>query len=176
MRLYYLIDRVPELPYFIFALIFVLYTPVEVAKQVFAVSCLFMVSGIIVGVSLKVLLKTKRPCEYHCIPYVKYDVPSLHTLLSIGAIAYICFINVKYCVFAIPMGYTYMISRLRLGLHTKKAVYVGAAVGLLMGSLFGYLLWRIDFHGFEYPMSVLFFLIPVSATLFRLKYLGHNKI
>ncbi len=176
MNIYYVIDRVPELPYFILALVYVASTPTDFTRPVFAVAGLFLVSSLAVGITLKAVLRTERPVEYHCIPAVKYDIPSLHTLLSIGAIVFIYFVEPVYSLVMAPVGVLYMYSRLKLGLHTRKAVYVGAVVGALLGAVFGSLVKMVDLREYEMVLATLFFLIPLAATLFRLKYLRHNTI
>jgi len=174
MNLYYVIDRVPEFPYFVLALAFVFTNPPEASLHVFSVAFIFMVASIFLGLSIKVLFKTKRPVNYPCVPIARYDIPSLHTLISVGAVAFTYFVNPLYAFILAPVGVFYMYSRVRLCVHTKKAVYVGALVGLVMGVFFGMSLHVLSFPGYEHLLTAFFFLTPVSATVFRLRYLRYG--
>ncbi len=171
MRLYNLIDRLPEFPYFLLALFYVLTTPVDVARQVLSAAFCYMVFAISVGLAIKLALKTPRPREYRCIPIAKYDIPSLHTLVSVGSIVFIYFINPLYAVVFTPVGVLYMYSRIKLGIHTKKAVIYGALIGVVIGFFFGTIITEIDLGPLRVPAAILFFAIPVCASLYRLKYL-----
>lgn len=173
MDAYELIDRVPELPYFALALVYAFNTPVEVARHVFAVAFCFLSASVFVGVLLKCTLKTERPVKYHCLPAVKYDIPSLHTQVSVGAVVFVYFVDPRYCLVLAPIGALYMVSRVKLGLHTRSAVYCGALIGLVMGYLAGQLLGRVDFGGYDLLLSAAFFATPLSATAFRLVCLEH---
>jgi len=176
MRLYYLIDRIPELPYFALAFFYMSYTPPARSMHVFAVAFFYLLTSIALGVALKALLKTERPCEYHCIPAVRYDVPSLHTFISVGAASFVYFVDPLYCLIMVPLGLLYMHSRLKLGLHTKNAVYAGAVLGALTGLFYGLMLYKVSFGGLEPVYAFLFFLTPVSATLFRFRYLRQPRL
>jgi membrane-associated phospholipid phosphatase len=176
MRLYVLIDRVPELPYFVLALFYALSNPLEDSLHVFSVAFLYLSASLAVGLLLKAALKTKRPVDYACIPVAKYDVPSLHTMVSVGAVAFIYFVEPIYSLIMAPVGILYMYSRVKLCFHTKTAVYVGAAVGVAMGAAFGTLLSSVSLRGFEAIACALFFLVPVSATVFRLRYMRPPRL
>ncbi|MBU0762855.1 MAG: hypothetical protein KKD39_07495 [Candidatus Altiarchaeota archaeon] len=176
MILYKLIDRVPEMPYFMMALAYS-HLEVEKALHTFSASFLFLLLSILVGLFLKTLLKTKRPVEYPCIPVARYDIPSLHTLISVGAIPLIYFLDSKYAFFFVPLALVYMYSRLKLGFHSKKAVYLGALAGLVVGVVSGFVLSKMVFGLNESIfLTVSFFMLPLAATVFRLKYIRLSVI
>jgi membrane-associated phospholipid phosphatase len=176
MRIYYLIDRIPELPYFMLALFYMSYTPPERFMHVFAIAFFYLITSISLGITVKALLRTERPCDYHCIPAVRYDIPSLHTMISAGAVVVIYFIEPLYCLIMAPLGVLYMYSRLKLGLHSKNAVYAGAALGVLTGLFYGLMADKISFGGLESVYAVSFFILPICATIFRLRYLENPKV
>ncbi|MFH1054906.1 MAG: hypothetical protein V1744_02295 [Candidatus Altiarchaeota archaeon] len=176
MNVYQVIDRFPEFPYFVLAVVFISLNPVDVSLHVLAVSFLFMVSSLIVGIVLKFILKTNRPTGYKCIILARYDVPSLHSLLSVGGAVFVYFVSPIYCVFAVPLAILYMHSRIKLCLHTTEAVVAGAIIGFLMGVLFGLILWSVDLDGFELILSLLFFFIPVFVTIFDLRYFKQRQL
>jgi len=172
MFLYRLIDSVPEMPYFLLAGVYVLFNPLGSALHVLAVTFFYMLTSLTVGLVLKALFKTVRPVRYACIPMARYDVPSLHTIIAVGGVPYVYFINPAYCLITIPLALLYMYSRVKMSFHTERAVIVGALIGLVIGSLFGLSLWRVDLSGYEGLFAFLFFLFPVSATLYRLRFIG----
>ncbi len=167
-KVYVLIDKVPEFPYFILSSFFVFSMPIEVSRHVFAIAFLYMISSIFLGLAMKMVLKTKRPKPYGKIEPFCFDIPSLHTMVSIGAVAYVFFVDLYYSIVLFPICILYFISRLRLGYHTVNAVLIGAVSGVLVGCFFGLLLDTIFFDMMiESFLSVLFFIIPVFASLFR---------
>ncbi len=171
MDVYKLIDRVPEMPYFLMALAYAVIEP-ERATQVFPSAFVFLAVTITVGLLMKASLKTQRPVVYPGIPIAKYDVPSLHTAISVGAVSFIYFMEPVFTIVFTPIAFVYMYSRIRLGFHTRLAVYTGVVVGFLAGSAVGYGLSGHVFSAFEsFALSIMFFLVPVSATVFRLRYL-----
>ncbi|MBD3387969.1 MAG: phosphatase PAP2 family protein [Candidatus Altiarchaeales archaeon] len=174
MKLYILIDRIPELPYFILSLLFLFTNPMPVSRQVFSSAFMYLLAAIGLGLLLKCLLRTERPREYHCIPIARYDIPSLHTMVSVGAVAFVYFADPVYAIVLAPVSVLYMVSRLKLGLHTRNAVFAGALLGLLVGLSCGSMMWTLDFKGLEPFLSSMFFITPPAATMFRLKYLSYT--
>jgi membrane-associated phospholipid phosphatase len=167
-RVYYIIERVPEFPYFVFASYYVFTTPLDASRHVFSIGLIYMTFSIFVGLFLKYLLKTKRPKPYSKVNPFCFDVPSLHTMLAFGAVSFTYFVDVSYSIIFVPVSVLYFYSRLKLGFHTKTAIVVGAVVGLLLGVAVGLLLDRVYFSsGVETIMSILFFSLPVLASVFR---------
>jgi hypothetical protein len=62
-----------------------------------------------------------------------------------------------------------MHSRISLGIHTKKAVGIGAAMGLVLGLLFGMNLQSWDFGSYEPIFAASFFCIPAMGAVFNTK-------
>jgi membrane-associated phospholipid phosphatase len=171
MGLYTVIDKVPELPYFTLALFFIITNPAEISLHVIAWTFFYMLVSLIIGISLKYALKTRRPARYECLPLAKYDIPSLHSMIAAGAIPYSYHIRPEYAYVMAPLSLLYMHSRLRISCHTLKAVLSGAALGLLLGSLFGSAVWQVDLNGYEGLFTLAFFTIPLSMTVFRIEYI-----
>jgi hypothetical protein len=174
MFIYRVIDCVPEMPYFLLALVYMMFNPFSVAVHVLAVTFFYMLTSLTLGLVLKAILKTARPVKYACIPMARYDVPSLHTIIAVGGVPFTYFINPAYCLITIPLALLYMYSRVKMSLHTVRAVYVGALVGLFVGAVFGFSLWRVDIRSYEGVFAFLFFVIPLSSTIYRLKYIGFS--
>lgn len=169
-RLYWIIDKVPELPYFILALMYSLYTPRETAIHVFSTAFVLLATALTGGSILKVMFKTVRPKPLYDIAILKYDFPSLHSMVSIGAIAYVYFIEPKITLILIPIGFLYLYSRIKLGAHTVLGVLSGAAIGFFLGLISGMFLLEIHLHPtIERCFTLLFFIIPVIATILRIK-------
>ena len=175
MKAYQLIDSLPELPYIILALAYIALYPLERSLHVLATAFIFLLTGLVIGLALKRMIRSERPKKYKGIPIAEYDIPSLHTLLSIGAIAFVYQIERQYTIIFIPLGLIYMVSRVGLGVHTKSAVIFGAAIGMLLGSFFGVAIDGIDYKGLEGLFTILFFLTPVTATFFRKKFIKESS-
>jgi len=161
--LYCLIDVIPEFPYFLMALFFVFGEDISRARHVLAVLFIYVFLGILSGMLVKYLTKSERPKQHYKISIISYDVPSLHTLISVGLVSFTYFIDPKYAVALVPVGIIYMQSRVSLGYHTRKAVLVGAAMGAAVGFMTGYLLWKITLPE---PVEVLFVVLVLSTPLF----------
>ena len=83
-----IIDKIPEMPYFLLALVYVAINPdVSYLTHVFSTAFFYLTISLTAGMTLKLLLKTKRPTDYSSHMLLKYGFPSLHSLISIGAIA-----------------------------------------------------------------------------------------
>lgn len=166
------IDKIPEFPYFILALTYTLYHPEKpLITHIFSTAFIFMILTLTVGAALKVMFKTKRPKNHYRMPILKYDFPSLHSLISIGAIAFLYYVDWKYSLIMIPFGLAYIYSRLRLGVHTIEGILGGVAIGLLIGVFSGaYLLKNLHLsQNLEELFTILFYILPALATVLRLK-------
>ncbi len=158
-----IIERYPELPYFIIATYFLAVAGSETALRVFSFGFIFLSAGITIGLLLKGILKTERPREYECFPGAEYDVPSLHTLLSSGAVTYMYYIDPIYMMLLTPLAVLYMISRLRTHVHTTQAVFAGVLIGIPLGIIIGRSMAVSNLHGLEVPLTVMFFFTPYAA-------------
>lgn len=164
------IDRYPEVPFFLLTLIYVLTTPPDRASHVIAFSSLYMVFAVLLGFLLKYALHTARPRKYDAIPWARYDIPSMHSMISAGATFYLMVVKPTYLVFLIPLTYMYMQSRIRLRVHTKKAIYVGFILGSPIGLSFGLLVDKVSLTGFEMPLILVFFVLPAALTAIQRRY------
>ncbi|MFH1403692.1 MAG: hypothetical protein ABIH11_05420 [Candidatus Altiarchaeota archaeon] len=167
-KAYYIIDRVPEFPYFLFASYYVFTTPVSTSRHVFSIAFIYMLVSLLLGLGIKHILKTERPRPYGDVKPFCFDIPSIHTSLSLGAVAFTYFVNPVYSILMFPVGVLYFYSRLKLGYHTKKAILVGALIGVVTGIGCGMLLADLYFtERVESYLSVLFFSIPPIASVLR---------
>jgi hypothetical protein len=175
MDVWSIIDRVPELPYFLVGFMY-LQSEGYQALNAFSSAFIFLTVCILSGLFLKATLKTTRPIPYPGLSFARYDVPSLHTMVSLGAVPFIYFIEPRYILLFLGISVVYMYSRVKLGFHTKKAVYVGAVMGILVGAATGHTLSDASFHpSVSGLLTFLFFMVPLSATVFRQSYISKIK-
>ncbi|MBD3261970.1 MAG: hypothetical protein GF334_09970 [Candidatus Altiarchaeales archaeon] len=173
-HLSYLIDRFPEAPYYLLSITYLLFQPPADSIYLFSGALIFVVLSFGLGVALKLALKTERPNYYCSLPAVEYDVPSLHTLVSLGGAAYVYTVNPHYGFVLFPIALAYMYARLESGFHSKKAVFVGAVLGVSLGYLFSIVnLFLFLPVAARTMLAVLFFALPPFTVAFRLK---HVKI
>lgn len=173
MDVYGLIDAVPELPYFILAF-FHIFQESDALRiiHVFSASFLFLALTLSVGAVLKVTFKTKRPRKKWDVPVFKYGFPSIHTMISVGAIAFLIFIEPAYALLMIPVGFLYPYSRLQLKVHTGADVTGGALLGTITGWLSGALLLPVQLPLFlEAIFTLLMFIIPILFSIARIRVL-----
>ena len=167
----YLSDKVPELPYFIIALYFVLANTDSGFIHFFSAAFWFMMLTLLVGVGLKLCFRTQRPKPYHS-RYVlfRYGFPSLHSMISIGALAFVYHIDPFLSLLLLPIGVFYIYARIHGGFHTREDVLGGVIIGVALGSLTGSLIGNVFFPAeAEFLFAFLLFVIPVTASIARVK-------
>lgn len=171
--LFGMVDKVPELPYFILAFLYIVQeTDGLRAVHAFSVSFIFMALSIIVGAVLKVTFKTKRPVNRLNAPVFRYGFPSIHAMVSIGAIAFLVFIEPFYALLLTPVGLFYSYSRLKLKVHTGADITGGAVLGTIIGVLSGIFILPVRLHySIEFFFASLMFIVPVCFTIVRIKIL-----
>lgn len=170
LKLCRLVDLVPELPYFILALGYVWTKPRELALHVFSASFMFLFFSLAIGTTLKLVFHRSRPMPRYTNILLKYDFPSLHSLVSIGAIVFVYFIEPLYSIALVPMGAIYVYSRVRIGAHHWSAVLGGAALGLVIGLTAGEYFVGVDLsERTRLLFTGMFFVIPAVATIYRLR-------
>lgn len=166
-----LIDRSPELPYFILAVIYLLGRADAMSVHVFSTIFLFIMTSLALGLFLKAVFKTKRPRRCYNLPALRYDFPSLHSMISIGTIVLVYFVDASYSVVLVPVGLFYLYSRIKLKAHSLTGVFGGALLGAFTGFLYGILLPALRLpEGVELLFAVLLFCTPLLTTIFRMKY------
>ena len=175
MELFYkvcrLIDKIPEFPYFLLAMGYALTIPRDLAIHVFSTAFIFIVMTIAVGLILKSIFKQKRPREHYDIPVLKYDFPSLHSMVSIGATVYVYFVSPLSSVLLCPMGLIYLYSRVRLRVHSVKGVIGGALIGIIMGLMTGTFILGVYLpYNVELILAIFFFIFPVILSIFRITF------
>ncbi len=170
-----IIDKVPELPYFIVAMVVVLNNPDSGYIHVFSTAFLFMLLSLSVGTALKFIFKTKRPTNtynYYAIPVWGHEFPSLHSMISIGAIAFVYFVDKWIALILVPVGLFYLYSRVAIKVHRVISVISGAIIGLITGIISGHYLLNYHFSSnLELSFMVLFFVIPPMCSFCRIRYL-----
>ena len=175
MGVYQAIDRFPELPYFAIAVVYSMTHPIDILLHVLSAAFIFMVSAVGLGLILKVVLGTSRPTDYSHFSAFRYDVPSLHSLVSVGSIVFVYFVDPAYSIVVVPLGLLYTYSRLRLSVHTKTAVWAGALIGLIVGWVFGANVWNMEFLGLERTLTAMFFLVPVAFSISRILWIRSGR-
>ncbi|MDD5112281.1 MAG: hypothetical protein PHG85_07035 [Candidatus Altiarchaeota archaeon] len=169
-NIHLLVDRSPELPYFILAVAYLLSMSPD-AVHIFSSAFLFVFTSISVGLLLKICFKMRRPRRHYDIPALCYDFPSLHSMTSVGTIAFVYFVNPRFTVLLLPVGLFYLYSRLKIGVHSMTGVAGGAAIGLVLGSFFG---WAMGYVYLPEPVEILFavliFCTPLLTAIFRMTY------
>ncbi|MEA3255378.1 MAG: phosphatase PAP2 family protein [Candidatus Altiarchaeota archaeon] len=175
--LHHIINKYPELFYILVAVLYIGYSinEIEGIKQVFSAALIFMVICGITGTLLKAAFKTEREVPYYGVSIFRYGFPSLHSLLSIGLIGFVYFIDPIGPVFSlalIPVGLIYGYSRIRIRAHTLADVVGGGIIGLIIGILSGMYLLSIDFpEPVGTILAALFILTPFISIIVRIKYI-----
>ena len=181
-EIYNFIDKMPEIPFLFLSLLYsaYVYPNISMIINVFSSSLIFVLSSFFISLFLKYLFKTERKVPYYVnTPIVKYGFPSMHSLISLGTIAFVYFIpNVGklLSLILLPLGFLYVYSRVKLGVHSVMDVIGGAIIGLILGALFGYYLLYLNsiFLPFKIKtaFTLLFFILPAFSILYRIKELG----
>ena len=168
------IDKYPEIPYLIFAIIFAYINRSEIEGVAHVLSSAFIFMGVLVfvGTLLKVIFRTERLVPYYGSSIFRYGFPSIHSMGSIGAISFILFVNWTFALVLIPVGLIYIISRVKLGAHSETDILGGAIVGFVLGWLGGVFILqtKLPFE-IEAVIAVLFFIVPLVGGYVRRKYM-----
>jgi len=167
-----LVDRIPELPFFIFAFIYLLTSPKpREIVHVFSICFIFIVIGLGVGMMLKLLFKIPRPKRHYSIKAIDYGFPSLHSLISAGALTLVWYVEPTGVILLLPITLFYMISRHHLGVHRWSSILAGSILGIIIAILCITYLYEIYFNvKLEIFFTILFFLLPPLITLLRNHY------
>ncbi len=170
-RILYLVDKVPEIPYFILALALIFKNPYGSLGHYFSGAFIFLVVTLVMGVILKLTFRTSRPKQYKSrFGLFKYGFPSLHTMISVGALSFVYFINPWLTLILLPVGLFYVYARIIERYHTKIDVVGGALIGIATGIVIGY---NMEYFALpadiEFIFSTLFFTIPVAASYGRVR-------
>jgi|GEM_PF-1268314 len=166
MRYDNIIDRYPEIPYFLLSAYHVWDKGLDISLKIFSFGFVFMTVGLGTGFFLKNLFKTQRPVDYDCAGGGQYDIPSIHSLMSCGAVAYIVFFEPAYALVLSVLCIVYMRSRVSMNVHTRGAVLLGAATGFVVGTAVGWVASENSLGPLEAPFTIMFFLIPLAAKNF----------
>jgi membrane-associated phospholipid phosphatase len=170
-NIHMLIDRSPELPYFILAVAYLLCEGTPKTVHIFAIAYVFLITAITIGLLLKTAFKTKRPKKHYNLPALRYDFPSLHSMVSAGTVIFAYYVNPVFAVILVPISLFYLYSRLKLKAHSIAGVLGGALIGIALGFAFGIMLGIIHFPEIlELAFAIMFFCTPLLTTLFRMKY------
>ncbi len=170
--IYRTIDRFPAIPYLIIALGYLLLDLGKLKKiHVLSSAFIFLSIAVIMGVLLKVIFKTERKIPRYGGTIVKYGFPSIHALASIGAIAFVYFVDPMFALLLAPLGLLYMYSRIKLGVHSERDILGGAITGLIIGIFCGiYILLGIYLEpDIETVLGVLFFVALLTLTTIELR-------
>ncbi|MFH0860223.1 MAG: phosphatase PAP2 family protein [Candidatus Altiarchaeota archaeon] len=169
-KLHLVVDKIPEFPYFLLAFAYMFLHPGHDYIHIFAVAFLFVTTSLAIGITLKLVCKTQRPVEYTTIKFFKYGFPSLHSMISLGAIAFLLFLDGYIALLLLPVGAFYVYSRIRMRFHTAHDVIGGAILGLSVGAIFGYYGFGMTMpHVIEFMFAVLFFVLPISFSIARVR-------
>jgi len=175
--LYHIIDKFPELPYLILAVLYIHFNISETEKlmHVFSSSFLFLIICVFTGTLLKAIFKTERVTPYYGVSVFRYGFPSMHSLASIGAIGFVYFIEPMgplLSLVLVPIGLLYVYSRIKIGAHSVTDVIGGAIIGLIMGIISGMHLLKIYL---PYPLELIFTTLFVTILfifiIIRIKYI-----
>jgi len=170
-NIHMVVDQSPELPYFVLAVVYLFSTSEPGSAHIFAITFLFVVASLIFGLALKSCFKTKRPRKHYDLPALRYDFPSLHSMISIGTIVFVYYIKPVFSIVLFPVGLFYLYSRLKLKAHSIQGVLGGAVLGAFFGFLFGQLLSTIQLPEIlELALAILLFCIPLMTAIFRMRY------
>ena len=169
--IYSLIDRFPAIPYLVIGLGYLLLNldKLEDVIHVFSSAFIFLSMAVVIGIILKVIFKTERRIPRYGGTIAKYGFPSIHTLASIGGIAFIYFVDPMFALLLLPLGLLYMYSRIKMGVHSDVDVIGGAIVGIIIGIFCGIYVLNIHLDlTIEIILGALFFIAPLILTVMEL--------
>jgi membrane-associated phospholipid phosphatase len=176
--IYTFIDKTPEIPFLFLALAYSAYIYPDIKKIafVFSSSLIFILLALILGILLKAIFKTRRKVPYLSSSVLRYGFPSLHSLTSIGTISFVYFIpeiGLLLSLALLPLGFLYIYSRLKLGVHSMLDVVGGAIIGSILGFLSGYFFLKMKILPLSYDMQLifatLFFILPLFSIWYRIE-------
>jgi len=181
--LYHIIDKFPDFPYLV-AAFFYINSGIASTQQlfhIFAATVIFAAVTIASGITLKGVFRTQRTTPFYAthdygIKFFRYGFPSMHSLVSFGAITFTYFIDpggFLLSLLCIPVAIFFMYSRIRIGAHNKKDVIGGAVIGLFLGLVLGYYLLPVHRipEFFEVILSVFMVAALVISIIGRIKYM-----
>jgi membrane-associated phospholipid phosphatase len=165
------IDRVPEVPYLIFALfMFIHQSDWDQVVHIFSNGFIFLAISFTIGAILKVTFKTKRARRSTSISVFKYGFPSMHTMLSVGGIAFFYFVDPLYAVVLGPIGVLYPYSRLKMKVHNGTDITGGAILGVIVGWITGMFILPLILPSLlELIFATFMFLVPMASTVMRIR-------
>lgn len=171
------VDRLPEIPYIILAILFAYSMPSGYAQNVLSAGFIVVSATFVLGIVLKFLFHGKRPVAYTDMPVFKYDVPSIHAMMSWSICLFSLRVSVVFSAVFLILAVVYSASRVGTKVHSKIAVYVGSALGALSGFI-GYFL--ID-SAFLPPFArqifySLIFVMPVASLGLRFRYVTSPRL
>jgi len=162
---YEFIDKQPAIPYVILgAAIFLMNLQrIEETIHLFSSISIFVALSLIVGVILKAIFRTPRKVPRYGGSPIKYGFPSIHSMLSVGSLGFIFFVNPLFLIILTPLTFLYIYSRIALGVHNVRDVLGGAFIGLIIGVLCGILVYQqlnlpMEMEAF---FTLLFFILPL---------------
>ncbi|ODS42586.1 MAG: hypothetical protein MSIBF_04550 [Candidatus Altiarchaeales archaeon IMC4] len=163
------IDEVPELPYFMLAICYAALRP-EDAVRVFSAAFVFLVVSLFVGTLLKALFRTSRPTRYGRSVF-RFGFPSMHSMISVGGVAFVYHINPVFSLVLLPIGALYMYSRLRARVHSLFDVASGGTIGAVIGFYTGQAVAWLSMPGWvEIICAALVFIVPIAYTFIRFRF------
>ncbi|MBN2250976.1 MAG: phosphatase PAP2 family protein [Candidatus Altiarchaeota archaeon] len=180
---YHVIDKFPDLPYLILAFIHVTSNYGRDIRlfHTFASAVLYIVIALAAGIALKAIFRTERTTPFYAtqdygVAVFRYGFPSLHSLMSFGAITFVYFIEpdgLFLSFMCIPIAVIYMYSRIRIGAHSRTDVVGGMIIGLVIGFLAGDIILNGDFipPALEMLLSILMATALIVSIIARIKYM-----
>ncbi|MEA1924694.1 MAG: restriction endonuclease [Candidatus Altiarchaeota archaeon] len=162
---YEFIDKHPAIPYVILGMAIFLMNlqRMEETLHLFSSISILVAVSLIVGVLLKAIFRTPRKVPRYGGSPIKYGFPSIHSMLSVGGMAFTFFVNPMFLIILTPLTLLYIYSRIALGVHNTGDVLGGAFIGLILGIVCGILVYQ----QLNLPMEVdafftlLFFILPL---------------
>ncbi|RLI94757.1 MAG: hypothetical protein DRO94_02155 [Candidatus Altiarchaeales archaeon] len=170
--IYRIIDKFPAIPYLFIAIMYLIINLKEIDKviHIFSSAFIFLLICIIVGILLKIIFKTERRIPRYTGTIAKYGFPSIHSMASIGGIAFVYFVNPFFALLLIPLGLLYVHSRISLKVHSEIDVLGGAIIGIIIGIFCGIYILKIHLpYEIEILFSILFFIVPLAITFIELR-------
>jgi membrane-associated phospholipid phosphatase len=181
--LYHIIDKFPDFPYLVMAFFYVNANAAQTRQifHIFAATFLFAALAVAVGITLKGVFRTQRRTPFYAtqdygIKFFRYGFPSLHSLVSFGAITFTYFIDpggLFLSLLCVPVALFFFYSRIRIGAHSRKDVMGGAIIGLFVGLLSGYYILNgsILSPTLDIVLSVIMVASLIVSIIARIKYM-----
>ena len=170
--IYSFIDTYPAIPYLGLALGYVLlkWPDLSHLAHMFSSIFFFFWISIIVGLFLKWIFKTERKVPRYAGSVVKYGFPSIHSMMAVGAVFFISFVDPILTIILIPLGLLYVYSRIVIGVHSVTDVVGGAIIGAIIAIFCGFFIYNGVYLPFEIEaiLSILFFISPIIVMFYEL--------